>query len=253
MKWTFLAVVVVVGGCERSVEPAETVSVVFPRRSIPKGVTITNPEQFFQAVQYFKGEEPKEGITDLERLKGRVVNHDLAKNRPVKESDLSPWAVPEGIVARQDIPKGITIDKPEKLFRIVSSGNGEEYKVRIAGVEILKGKVVKRALAKDQQVDYVSDLSRLAVPEGLQAVTIKQEFMGGGLILPGCRVDVVSLGQSENDEEISKILMEDLLVLAIDWEGSSATLAVPPKQAEKLTQAAANEYLWLALRPITEN
>ncbi len=120
MKWKFLAVVVVVVGCERSAEPVETVSVVVARRSIPTWVTIDKPEKFFRAAQYPKGEEPKGGIADLQMLKRKVVMLALAEDQPVKASDLSPLAVPEGLRAVA-IPQHIECLRAALSFQAIGS------------------------------------------------------------------------------------------------------------------------------------
>src|SRR5262249_47054086 len=49
---------------------------------------IKDPEKLFKRVRYAKGDEPKNAISDLNSLKGKVVLRSLAEDQPVKERDI---------------------------------------------------------------------------------------------------------------------------------------------------------------------
>lgn len=102
------------------------------------------------------------------------------------------------------------------------------------------------------------------IPEGLRAVSVKvNEVIGvAGYVLPGTRVDVVAtVNPSEKHDEItSKVILTNVQVLAagtkIDRETDKnkpvpvtvVTLVVDPEQAERLTLAANEGKIQLALR-----
>ena len=103
-----------------------------------------------------------------------------------------------------------------------------------------------------------------AIPPGLRAVSVRvNEVIGvAGYVVPGTRVDVVatvSPTQSQKDMT-SKVILTDVQVLAAgtkleqDAEGSKptavsvVTLLVNPEEAERLTLAATEGKIQLALR-----
>ncbi len=116
------------------------------------------------------------------------------------------------------------------------------------------------------------------VEPGKRAVTVKgsKELGAGGLITPGCRVDVImtmdseeKLDPDEPDIKESKLFLSDIPVLAAGTEMETKigkdgreelsptdyfTLLVTPEEAEKLAYAATNHVLTFALRsPGDEN
>jgi Flp pilus assembly protein CpaB len=66
----------------------ETVLVLAARKDITTGSTINDPKDFFVEKSAIKGEEPKDAVTKLDDLKGRVVRRSLREGNIVCSSDL---------------------------------------------------------------------------------------------------------------------------------------------------------------------
>lgn len=102
-------------------------------------------------------------------------------------------------------------------------------------------------------------LSALIAP-GNRAISVKvNEVMGvAGFALPGNYVDVLVHAEDDQDRPFSRIVLEHILVLAVDQESSrdetkpkvvkAVTLQVTPAEAEKLDLARGIGTLSLALR-----
>ena len=101
------------------------------------------------------------------------------------------------------------------------------------------------------------------IPPGMRAVSVKVDEVIGvaGFVLPGTRVDVLVTVTPDEDQEVSitKQVLQNVQVLAAgesiekDREGKPKTvtvitLLVAPEDAEKLTLAATEGQIQLALR-----
>ena len=99
------------------------------------------------------------------------------------------------------------------------------------------------------------------VPEGMRAITVEvNEFSGvAGMLIPGCRVDVLATIQDDNgDNTLARTIVEDVKVTAVGRaigareEGAemfrSVTLVVTPKDAEAVELAATTGRPRLVLR-----
>jgi pilus assembly protein CpaB len=131
----------------------------------------------------------------------------------------------------------------------------------------LEGRVVRRPLAAGEPV-----LESALLPAGSRAglvsvidpthraISVKVDPVIGvaGFIVPGARVDVL-VTISRLDAAYSKVILQDVEVLATDQRVEEATLGEPalvqvvtlettPQEAERLTYAAHNGKLQLALR-----
>lgn len=103
-----------------------------------------------------------------------------------------------------------------------------------------------------------------AIGDGKRAMTVRvNEVVGvAGFALPGNRVDIMVSAQDEQNKPISKIVLEQILVLAVAQEVSrdetkpkvvnAVTLEVTPEQAEKLDLARSVGSLSLVLRSQTD-
>jgi pilus assembly protein CpaB len=102
-----------------------------------------------------------------------------------------------------------------------------------------------------------------AIPEGMRAVSVKVNDVIGvaGFVLPGTRVDVLVSGSpnKDNDLEMSKVILENVQVLAAGQNVSSdangkpqnvqvVTLLVGPDDSQKLALASVDGKIQLALR-----
>jgi pilus assembly protein CpaB len=181
---------------------------------------------------------------------------------PVAAAELDATPV---VVAALEIPFGQKIEAahlktiawpsetlPENTFSDVAEVEG-----RIANQKIAKGELI----LEQRIVDEVngSTLSAILTP-GMRAITVRvNDVIGvGGFLLPGNRVDVLASRMDKNRRAATRILLEDLKVLAVDQTASTdtdkpvvvraVTLEIDPKQAEKLVQATQEGTVQLALR-----
>lgn len=103
----------------------------------------------------------------------------------------------------------------------------------------------------------------IVIPEGMRALSVKvNEVIGvAGFVLPGTRVDVLVTLNPSNDREMAttRVILQNVEVLTAgqtiqrDAEGKPitvplVTLLVTPTEAEKLTLAATEGQIQLALR-----
>jgi pilus assembly protein CpaB len=172
------------------------------------------------------------------------------------------------VVASGDIPLGSTITAdqvaiaawpkdryPENALPDVKNAVG-----RVAMREFVPGEpVVESKLVPTQKVGGILSLK---IPPGMRAFSVRvDEVVGvGGFIVPDARVDVIvtTSGASREGEQISKIVLENIQVLAagqiMEQKGSkpaavsTVTLAVSPEDAEKLALASNDGRIQLVLR-----
>ena len=162
------------------------------------------------------------------------------------------------VVAAVDIDLGSRLN-PQMLSEVewpsgsVPSGAFRDIKSlqdRVAKTSILRGEALLEA--KLAPVGTKGGLSAV-IAEGKRAITVKvNEVIGvAGFALPGNYVDVLvntqQDGEGNDGKQISKIVLEHMLVLAVAQEASrdetkpkvvnAVTLEVTPEEAEKLDLA----------------
>ena len=130
---------------------------------------------------------------------------------------------------------------------------------RVIKVDIMAGEAILfTKLAPEGSAAGFSSL----IPAGMRAMTVSVNIVSGvsGFILPNTRVDVlVTVNPATRKEEATtKIILEDILVLAVDQTFvtkdddpqtvQSVTLLVTPEQAEKLALGSTEGTLQLTLR-----
>jgi pilus assembly protein CpaB len=102
------------------------------------------------------------------------------------------------------------------------------------------------------------------VPEGMRAITVEiNEFSGvGGLLQPGCHVDVIAtIIDSEDNDKLARTIVENVRVISVgqrmsskdeaeegDRMSKSVTLIASPQDAEAIELAAATGRPRLVLR-----
>jgi len=133
----------------------------------------------------------------------------------------------------------------------------------------LKDKFLKRGLRKGDHVlaDDLMDnnLSLRSLPNGMRAVGIRvnvEQIAGGFASLPGSHIDIMWTTRRGSDSEtFSKVLLEDVVVLAADTsthsDGSAivasvVTVALLPDDAMKLTLAMETGSLRLIVRNLED-
>ncbi len=168
-----------------------------------------------------------------------VASRDIDLGSPLNANmvEMVPW--PAGAV-----PKG--------AFRKVADLDGRVLLSSVQrGEPVLEGRLAP--------VGTRGGLSAV-IPEGKRAITVRvNEVVGvAGFALPGNYVDVMVNTQDERQKQVSKIVLERILVLAVAQEASrdetkprvvnAVTLEVTPEQAEKLDLARSVGNLSLVLR-----
>ena len=167
------------------------------------------------------------------------------------------------VVAKKKVPQLTLIRKPEDLFELQEVSESPMTAKAVKSLEELQGKRVKNAV-KEGDFIRVDDLQKkdeliIEVPPGQRAIAIKVSAQQqlSGLILPGMRVDV--LATMRGSEATSSIILQNMLVLAIDATpvrgegqttivGQTATLAATPDECQHLLLAQSQGELCLALR-----
>jgi len=169
------------------------------------------------------------------------------------------------VVATREIQLGSALTAD--MLRVVEWPRGSLPDGVIEKEADLDGRVVKTTLQRNEPV-LLNKLAPLGtkgglssvINEGKRAITVKvNEVIGvAGFALPGNLVDVMVNTKDEADKPVSKIVLEQILVLAVAQEAnrdetkprvvSAVTLEVTPKQAEKLDLARSIGNLSLVLR-----
>jgi pilus assembly protein CpaB len=175
-------------------------------------------------------------------------------------------------VAAADISLGQRLN-PE-MFKLAEWPAGSVPKGAFIDLQKLDGRVLKNNLVMGEPISEaklapsgtLGGLSAL-ITEGKRAITVRVNDVIGvaGFALPGNYVDIIvsmqkdmPAGSSTREQNISKIVLERILVLAVAQEVNrdetkpkvvnAVTLEVTPEQAEKLDLARSVGTLSLALR-----
>ncbi len=171
------------------------------------------------------------------------------------------------LVAAQDLAVGVkvagihlkAVEWPRELLPAGTFSDTSQVSGRITRVPVVAGEpILDSKLAPQGSGSGFSSL----IPPGMRALTVSVNVVSGvsGFILPDARVDVLVTVASPNNKEESKtkIILEDVLVLAVDQtferadddpvKVQSVTLLVDPGQAEKLALASSEGKLQLVLR-----
>ena len=181
----------------------------------------------------------------------------------------STSAVTQVAVAATDLNLGEPIGPAQ--IRTVNWPAGSVPPGAFTDPKSLEGRVVRTSLTRGEPVleaklapiGTKGGLSAV-IGEGNRAITVRVNDVIGvaGFALPGNYVDVIvntqEPGKSENQQSISKIVLEHILVLAVAQQVSrddtapkvvnAVTLEVSPEQAEKLDLARSVGTLSLVLR-----
>lgn len=174
------------------------------------------------------------------------------------------------VVAAGDIQLGSRLNA--QMLTTADWPSGSIPPGAITKIEALQDRVVKTSILRGEPI-LDAKLAPLGtkgglsavIPEGKRAMTVRVNDVIGvaGFALPGNYVDIVVNTQLESDgargdKQISKIVLEHILVLAVAQEASrdetkprvvnAVTLELTPEQAEKLDLARSVGTLSLVLR-----
>jgi len=172
-----------------------------------------------------------------------VATRDVPPGKELTAEDLSAADVPSSVV-------------PAKAFTTVADLVG-----RVATSPLVKGQAVLETLLAPTGSGV--GLGAL-VPDGMRAMTMNiDEITGlGGMIVPGCHVDVnVLVPDERSKQQTSRTVLQDLKVIAVGRQFTAATgdgppaapsnnitFIVTPDQARMLELAASTARPWLTLR-----
>ena len=174
-----------------------------------------------------------------------VANNDLQIGWKLRESDLRISEWPEDL-----IPQNSYSEIPDLIDRVTK-------------IDIFQGEpIIENKLAPAGSEGGFSSI----IPPGYRAIAVNVEANTGvsGFVLPNARVDVLVTVPSVSDRDNSKtkIILEDIKVLAVDQtyerKGDdpvlvqTVTLLVTPDGAEKLALASSEGKLQLSLRNNTD-
>jgi pilus assembly protein CpaB len=167
------------------------------------------------------------------------------------------------VVAKKNVPQLTLVRKPDDLFEVQQVPESPLTAKAVKSLDELKDKRVKNTV---KQGDFirVDDIQKkddliIEVPAGQRAIAIQvnAKSLTGGFVLPGMRVDVISM-MRRGDEPMTMLLLQNMLILAIDTQSSStdkttmigqtATLAATPEECQRLIQAQGQGELCLVLR-----
>lgn len=195
-------------------------------------------------------------------------------SRLLAERNNTPPAEPRVpvLVAKQTVPAWVPIKEPEKYFELKEVAESAVPKKAIRDLEAVRGQRLMTPLSEE---DYVlqdkllnPEQTGLAgkMPAGSRAIALKvnAESLAGGFVLPGSFVDVISTLRGGVNESVSKVIMQNMLVLAVDTNaqrdpsqphmlGSTVTLAAKPDEATRLALASNLGDLRLTLRGMGDN
>jgi pilus assembly protein CpaB len=171
------------------------------------------------------------------------------------------------VVASEVIPIGSRIRAPQ--LRTVPWPVEVQPDGIVPDAATATGRIARLTIQKNQPVleSYLTSESAgllpLLITEGMRAMSVKVDKVTGvsGFVTPNSRVDVVVSGAVVSEEEggqYSKVVLQNIKVLAIGQtiemqdnkpvEVPAVTLLVSPEEAEKLTLAARQDPVRLALR-----
>jgi len=169
------------------------------------------------------------------------------------------------VIAAQNIDVGTRLtpdllqsaDWPRASMPLGSFQDMKSLNSRVVKINLVRGEpLLESKLAPEGNTGGLSGV----ITEGKRAITVKvNEVIGlAGLALPGNKVDILINTKDESDKPISKIVLEQILVLAIGQDlgrdetkpkvVNAVTLEVTPEEAEKLDLARSIGTLSLVLR-----
>jgi len=195
-----------------------------------------------------------------------LYNYLKGKEAEVQQARESAVATSQVVVAARQIPIGTTIESSEVSLASWPSANlpqgaftsEAEVEGRVALQTLYPGDAVTEVRLRP--LEGPPGIMTYKIPEGHRAMTVSVNQVSGvaGFITPGSTVDVVFTTTSGRKTPLSKIIFQNVPVLATGQiietkEGNpvivpTVTLDVNPTDAEKLAAAASEGQLRLLLR-----
>ncbi len=174
------------------------------------------------------------------------------------------------LVAAADLPPGTKIDSVQTVQTLFAPKESPKGTAQLLGAfsdtdadkSLMVGKRLSLALPKGEVLTkkHLEDTSLMSrIPEGYRAmsVPVRIDTVVAGFIVPGARVDLMTVYQREQGGQVAQVFMQDVLVLAINTETAkpqgapdqtgttampnptTATLAVKPEDGIRIELAKA--------------
>jgi pilus assembly protein CpaB len=203
---------------------------------------------------------------------GLVASYMTSKLLAERSATAAEEAKVKILVAKARVPAWLLIKEPEKYFEEKEIPESVAPKKALRELTKIKDQRLVQPLSEGEYLleDKVVNVEQAGLiaklPPGMRAVAIRvnAESLAGGFVLPGYRVDVVSTTRGQPHESSARIILQNMLVLAVDTIsnrdtqtnsilGSTVTLAAMPEEAQRLSLAAALGELRLTLRTPDDN
>ncbi len=190
-----------------------------------------------------------------------------------KTGPTAPPAAVDIVVAAKDISAGTMIDASMLATKRVNPDrvNGafratQEVVGTVAVAPIPKGEAITAAVVRPEE-----DLNMLSyrIPPGMRAVTLPVDDVSGvsGMLHPGDYVDILATFDLRNEADVTRTVLQNVLVLALGTTMATeagpeaempmryrdVTVAVHPRDAEKLVLADSKGKVRLALRRVGDD
>ncbi len=155
---------------------------------------------------------------------GLAASYMTSKLLAERNSAQAEEAKVKVIVAKIKVPAWMNIKDPDKYFEEKEIPESIAPKKGVKELSKLKDQRLSQPLSEGEYVledklvnaEQVGLIAKL--PPGMRAIALKvnAESLAGGFVLPGYRVDVVSTTRGNTNESVSKIILQNMLVLAVD-------------------------------------
>lgn len=178
-----------------------------------------------------------------------AARNDFAAGQRIQPADLYWQAWPEEALSPAYITEGA---QPDAMTRFSGA---------IARASMAQGEPVsERKLVQPGDAGFMAAV----IAPGMRAVAVptSAETGAGGFIMPNDRVDVIATANTSDRRMVSRTVVENVRVLAIDQTyseegdgavvGSTATLELAPRHAEAVALAVAEGDISLALRSVSD-
>jgi pilus assembly protein CpaB len=173
------------------------------------------------------------------------------------------------VVSKGKVSAFQPIKDPEKYFTVKEVPESAAPKKAVKSLEDIKDQRLARSLVEDEYLttDHLlnKDLEGMEglLPKGMRAVAIKvnPESLVGGFVRPNSHVDVIFTPRGNAADVTSKVILQDMLVLAVDQRaerdpnertilGNTVTIAAKLEEAQRLALASSTGELRLTLRAL---
>ncbi len=211
-------------------------------------------------------------LAGLAAMLASVMVYSALKRREAEVQNAMAHNV-EVVVAAYDLPLGTKIELGEVKTARWSADSLPDG--AYTDPKQVLGSYVKNSLVANEPIvqsklftgDKTAGVMPLLIPFGMRAVSVPVDEVSdvAGFVLPHTRVDVLvaTTGEGANDKAFSKVILQNVEVLAVAQEVEQkkdepeivkvVTLLVTPQESERLALASHSGTLRLAMRNYNDN